>query len=121
MVRLLTFLAPGTFQTSSAIPSATYVVVGGGGAGGDAKGYGATDGGGGGAGGFVTNAPGSPYAPYGPSVSFAAPTPYAITVGDGGTINAGNQPGPAGFSRFYYNGGNIRAEGGGEGGGNPPS
>ena len=49
--------------------------------------YGATDGGGGGAGGFVTNAPGNPYAPYGPSVSFAAPTPYAVTVGDGGTIN----------------------------------
>ena len=114
-----TFLSPATFQTSSAIPSAKYLIVAGGGAGGDAKGYFSTHGGGGGAGGLRTNVPTHPFSTHGVTMPFSAPSPYAVTVGAGGEIFAGSVSTAGADSSLAYNGGTVTARGGGVGGGAP--
>ena len=121
-----TFFKTDTFVTTSAIPSAEYLIIAGGGAGGGAGPYTYTEGGGGGAGGFKTNQPGNPYAPYGSAIAFASSSPYTITVGAGGVGKTGagshaTASTPGSDSSLVHSTGTITAAGGGRGGGNPPA
>ena len=78
-----TFTSSGTFQTTTAIPTAEVFIVAGGGSGGPgANPTNYASGGGGGAGGVV----------YHPGLAFPSPATYTITVGGGGAAPIGTSP-----------------------------
>jgi len=118
-----TFTSSGTFATTSAIPTAEYLVVAGGGSGGVGSLYGATDAGGGGGGGFRTNVSGHPLAPGSGPLAFTSPNTYTVTVGAGGAggklTGTPSQGGPTSISGPNIT--TITSIGGGGGGGEPSS